>query len=85
MTSKPKFDKLKCKQCIYHTTRSGGFKANGQAGDVGIICSYSTKNNNDETCLYRDRNGVHDRRGNDYSNCLLFVSGARMKDKGLPK
>lgn len=61
-----KFNKTRCKQCIYH--RGLGVNAN-------IYCNYSCVE--DSTCLYvGEDKQVHDRRGSDYDDCKLFIKGA---------
>jgi hypothetical protein len=70
--TKHKFSKRKCKRCIYHSAQSGGY----------LICSYATRNKEDHTCLYKGTDGkLHDRRGDDYHNCLLFVEGQPIREK----
>ena len=69
---KSKFRKSKCKKCIFHSAQSGGY----------LICSYATRNKADNTCLYKGDDGkLHDRRGDDYDNCLLFIEGQPIKEK----
>lgn len=65
---KSKFNKTKCRKCIYGNVHTD------------VVCSYSTRNKELQTCLYRGEDGkVHDRRGEDYNNCLLFVEGKQKK------
>jgi hypothetical protein len=67
--TKSKFDKRKCKPCIYHGNR---------LGSGGISCNYSGIT--DKTCLKRGTKGtVIDSRGEDYYNCLLFEPGKSAK------
>lgn len=68
---KVKFNKQKCKKCIYggrmpHVTGIGGNSINS------YICDYVSITGH--TSLYRDGAEVKDRRGNDYDNCLMFKS-----------
>ena len=66
---KSKFNKSKCRKCIYGNTQS-----------ISVICTYSTRNKDMQTCLYRgDDRKIHDRRGDDYDNCLLFKEGKQAK------
>ena len=66
---KSKFNKSKCRKCIYGNTHS-----------ISVVCSYATRNKELQTCLYRDDNGkIRDRRGDDYNGCLLFREGKQAK------
>lgn len=76
MKQKPKFNKSKCRLCIYHSSQLGGFG--------NTVCSYATRNKDELTNLYRDSTGVHDRRGDDYNNCLLFSSGRPKSQRRSP-
>lgn len=67
MGKKSKFNKVKCKMCIYHGNTSG-LNANQ------IICTYATITGH--TCLKRtDKVEVVDSRGDDREHCKLFESG----------
>jgi hypothetical protein len=73
--SKRKFNKKKCRQCVYHASLSSGGT---------IICSFATRNLNDDTCLYKGDDGkIHDRRGEDYEHCLLYIKGAPYKTREI--
>lgn len=75
MAHRSKFSKRKCKSCIYHSYMAGSY--------LNIICTYSTRNDTEQTCLYRDSSGkLQDRRGEDYHNCLLYEEGKPVRDTG---
>lgn len=82
---RPKFDKSKCLRCRYSVKISSGFSAHDQTGaSVQIVCDYSGSNKDGHTCLYRGADKkVHDRRGDDYNNCLLFTQGKLNKRRSV--
>lgn len=74
--SKPKFNKQKCKSCIYRVTDSSAYKIG--AGQEGVSCNYSTIMG--KTCLRRGEHGeVVDIRGDDYDNCQIFKAGKPLR------
>lgn len=66
---KTKFDKQKCKSCMYcgrrQTYHSAGFMYCNYAGIEG------------QTCLHKVGKDIVDRRGDDYDNCKLYVKKSR--------
>lgn len=77
---KPKFDKQRCLDCIYHGT-GGGYMARKNGKTLGINCNFSGATKS--TCLTLSEDGltVIDRRGEDFFNCQLFVEGKPLKEK----
>ena len=61
-----KFNKQKCKQCVYHRVMG-----------AHVICNFATVT--DTTCLHLEENKVVDYRGEDYNNCKIFIKGARIR------
>lgn len=62
---KSKHNKAKCRKCAYHRNMSNS---------TYCICNYAYVTG--QTCLHKTKNGVEDRRGEDYNDCKLFVKGA---------
>lgn len=74
--SKPKFNKHKCLDCIYHQEMPGmlGYQVRVDKNHYKhVYCNFSSVTR--ETCLRVTENGVIDIRGNDFDNCQLFVKG----------
>lgn len=64
LMGKSKFNKSRCKKCIYHR----GLE------NRNIYCNYGAVE--ERSCLYKAPDGtIQDRRGTDYDNCQLFVKG----------
>lgn len=80
MERETKFDRSKCRSCIYRGHVSGGQKfIKGQKMN-NVCCNYSMITN--QTCL-RD-NGKYkpyDIRGNDYNDCELYKKGPAIQNK----
>ena len=77
MKFKSKYNKAKCKNCIYHTQGSG-------MGTALVLCNYAAVTGH--TCLKRgDKGQTIDIRGEDRDHCLLYQSGKakRGSDKWL--
>lgn len=70
---KTKFNKMKCKSCIYHGHTSGLHVSQ-------IFCNYATVTGH--TCLRRtDKGEVIDTRGNEKNYCRLYESGKSRKSR----
>ena len=62
---KAKFNRKRCKSCMYHGVTTGG-------GNY-IFCDYAGKTG--ETCLKREGKVARDIRGDDYDNCQIYEKG----------
>ena len=80
-----KFNKKKCLMCKYAVNTSGGYMVHDKSGKTfTLLCDYSGGNKDNECCLYiGEDKKVHDRRGDDYNNCLLFDQGKMNKRRSL--
>ena len=59
----PKFNKKKCRKCIYSLRRG-----------ESTLCNYLSICG--QSCLHMENGVVVDSRGEEYNNCKLYVKGA---------
>ena len=77
MRKRPKFNKKKCMECMYHSVGLG-YPVKIKDHQVTVHCNYSLTG---DTCLKMTENGVVDTRGTDYDHCKLFKKGKAVEEE----